>query len=187
MPQQRIQKKVDIIVNASLPETREIPESMKGMLHAISKVIDGTVVLEKDSFYVIKNGGQKIEFSLEAEGLRKLGLLWKLIRNGLLEKGTILLWDEPEANLNPEMYPVVADVLLELQKNGVQIFAATHSYNFSKYLEIRRMKKEQVIYHNLYKADDGIVCVKSADRMEELEKNPIMEADSKLLDEVYGQ
>ena len=187
MPQQRIQKKVDIIVNASLPETREIPESMKGMLHAISKVIDGTVVLEKDSFYVIKNGGQKIEFSLEAEGLRKLGLLWKLIRNGLLEKGTVLLWDEPEANLNPEMYPVVADVLLELQKNGVQIFAATHSYNFSKYLEIRRTKKEQVIYHNLYKADDGIVCVKSAYRMEELEKNPIMEADSKLLDEVYGQ
>ena len=178
---------VDIIVNASLPETREIPESMKGMLHAISKVIDGTVVLEKDSFYVIKNGGQKIEFSLEAEGLRKLGLLWKLIRNGLLEKGTILLWDEPEANLNPEMYPVVADVLLELQKNGVQIFAATHSYNFSKYLEIRRTKKEQVFYHNLYKADDGIVCVKSAYRMEELEKNPIMEADSKLLDEVYGQ
>ncbi len=49
------------------------------------------------------------------------------------------------------------------------------------------MKKEQVIYHNLYKADDGIVCVKSADRMEELEKNPIMEADSKLLDEVYRQ
>lgn len=100
---------------------------------------------------------------------------------------TDLLWDEPEANLNPEMYPVVADVLLELQRNGVQIFTATHSYNFSKYLEIRRMKKEQVIYHNLYKADDGIVCAKSADRMEELEKNPIMEADSKLLDEVYRQ
>lgn len=37
-------EKVDIIVNASLPETREIPESMKGMLHAISKVIDGSSV-----------------------------------------------------------------------------------------------------------------------------------------------
>ena len=39
-----------------------------------------------------------MDFSLEAEGLRKLGLIWKLIRNGLLEKGTVLLWDEPEAN-----------------------------------------------------------------------------------------
>ena len=57
-----------------------------------------------------------MDFSLEAEGLRKLGLLWKLIRNGLLEKGAILLWDEPEANLNPELYPLVAEILLELQK-----------------------------------------------------------------------
>ena len=40
---------------------------------------------------------RKVDFSLEAEGLRKLGLIWKLIRNGLLEKGTVLLWDEPEA------------------------------------------------------------------------------------------
>lgn len=47
--------------------------------------------------------GQKIDFSLEAEGLRKLALLWKLIRNGLLEKDSILLWDEPESNLNPEL------------------------------------------------------------------------------------
>ena len=63
-------------------------------------------------------------------------MLWKLIRNGLLEKGSVLLWDEPEANLNPELYPLVAGVLLKLQENGVQIFVATHSYNFAKYLEM---------------------------------------------------
>ena len=58
-----------------------------------------------------------------------------MIRNGLLERGTILLWDEPEANLNPQLYPLVVEILLELQKNGVQIFIATHNYNFAKYLE----------------------------------------------------
>ena len=56
----------------------------------------------------------------------------------MLEPGNILLWDEPEANLNPELFPLVAEILLELQKNDVQIFVATHSYNFAKYLEIRR-------------------------------------------------
>ncbi len=99
---------VDIIVNASLPETREIPDSCKMILDEISDAIDGTVILEEDTFYVLKKDGRKIDFSLEAEGLRKLGLLWKLIRNGLLEKGSVLLWDEPEANLNPELYPLVA-------------------------------------------------------------------------------
>ena len=100
-------------------------------------------------FYIQKKDGRKVDFSLEAEGYRKFGLLWKLIRNGLLEPGSILLWDEPEANLTPEMYPVLADVLLELQKNGVQMFIATHSYNFAKYLEIRREKQHQVQFHNL--------------------------------------
>ncbi len=192
---------IDIIVNASLPETREIPAVMNGILDKISAVIEGTEILENDSFYMLKNDGRKMDFSLEAEGLRKLGLLWKMIRNGLLEKGTILLWDEPEANINPELYPLVAEILLELQKNGVQIFVATHSYNFAKYLEIRRTSKEQVLFHNLYKSrnsisedikkafpgmnDDEAVYSQSAYRMDEIKHNHIMIADNKLLDEVY--
>lgn len=195
---------VDIIVNASLPETREIPAVMGGILEKISEAIDGTVIMEDDSFYVVKKDGRKIEFSLEAEGLRKLGLLWKLIRNGLLENGTVLLWDEPETNLNPELYPLVAEILLELQRNGVQIFAATHNYNLAKYLEIRRTEKEQVMFHNLYKGSSelpdvlqnlypkqdvyhNVIYSKSAYRMEELGSNHIMLADNKLLDEVYNQ
>ncbi|MDO4339913.1 MAG: AAA family ATPase [Eubacteriales bacterium] len=195
---------VDIIVNASLPETREIPQNMRGILEKISAVIDGEVILENDNFFVLKKDGRKVDFSLEAEGLRKLGLLWKLIRNGLLEKGTILLWDEPEANLNPELYPLVVDILVELQKNGVQMFIATHSYNFAKYLEIRREKREDVLFHNLYRATsempeilkDGFhdenqhsdeIYSQTAYKMDELEPNYILQADSKLLDAVYQQ
>ena len=72
---------IDIIVNASLPETRKIPFAMSKILDKLSAVIDGTVILENDSFYVLKKDGQKVDFSLEAEGLRKLGLLWKLMDN----------------------------------------------------------------------------------------------------------
>lgn len=194
---------VDIIVNASLPETRKISKNMKAILEKISEVIDGTIVFENDIFYVLKKDGRKTEFSLEAEGLRKLGLLWKLIRNGLLEKDTVLLWDEPEANLNPELYPLVAEILLELQKNGVQIFLATHSYNFAKYLEMRREKEEQVIFHNLYKGSSEMseslktvfkdkneredeIYSESAYKLEDLKENHIILADNKLLDEVYN-
>ena len=178
---------IDIIVNASLPETRKVSQSCEIILKEISEVINGKVVQEDDTFYIVKNDGRKIDFSLEAEGMRKLGLLWKLIRNGLLEKDSVLLWDEPEANLNPELYPLVANILLALQKNGVQIFLATHSYNFAKYLEIRRTEREQVFIHNLYRNDSGkeIMSV-SAYKMEDLEPNHIMMADNQLLDEVYN-
>lgn len=189
---------VDIIVNASLPETREIPKEMEGILKKISDAIDGEVVIEEDTFYVKKSDGSKIEFSLEAEGLRKLGLLWKLIRNGLLEKGSILLWDEPEANLNPELYSLVVDILLELEKRGIQVFVSTHSYNLAKYFEIRREKVQQVKFHNIYKSTADVpvelhlsdignsgseIYSDSADYLSEIEENHIIMADEKLLDE----
>ncbi len=195
---------VDIIVNASLPETRKIPENMQGILAKISKAIGGKIVFENDIFYVVKENGRKTEFSLEAEGLRKLGLLWKLIRNGVLEKDSILLWDEPEANLNPELYPLVVEILLELAKKGVQVFVATHSYNFAKYLEISREQREQVLFHNLYISSSELpeninwslknkegresgVCSQSAYRMEDLKPNHILIADDKLLEASYQQ
>lgn len=190
---------VDIIVNASLPEARELPDYMNAILGKISDLIDGTILMENDTFYVLKKDGRKMDFSLEAEGLRKLGLLWKLIRNGLLERGTVLLWDEPEANLNPELFPIVVDILLELEKAGVQIFIATHSYNLAKWFEIRRKREEQVQYHNLYKDTLGVakeyllpeeshlqetgIFGKSAYYLSELKGNKIVDADDRLLDE----
>lgn len=195
---------VDIIVNASLPEARILPNYMQNILKHLGKAINGSVVQENDTFYVVKQDGSKVDFSLEAEGLRKLALLWKLIRNGLLLKGTILLWDEPEANLNPELFPLVAQVLLELAENGIQIFVATHSYNFSKYLEIFRKSKDRVQFHNLFKSSTELpaalqhlatdkeyankaIYSNSAFSLEELQANHLISADEELLDIVYKE
>ncbi|MEG2251391.1 MAG: AAA family ATPase [Bacilli bacterium] len=189
---------IDIIVNAELPETRQVSELNEKVLKIISNVIDGKVIYENDTFYIVKSNQSKIEFSFEAEGLRKFGLLWKLIRNGLIEDGTVLVWDEPEANINPELIPVLVDVILELQRNGVQIFIATHSYNLAKYFEVKKKQCDSIMYHSLYhKKDKDIknndsyklvpssgVMVQSKHFFGDLETNPIIEADSKLLDEV---
>lgn len=174
---------IDIIVNAELPETRKVSTLNQKLLDIISGVIEGVVIYENDTFYVVKNNGMKVEFSFEAEGLRKFGLLWKLIRNGLIEEGTVLIWDEPEANINAELMPSLVDVLLELQKNGVQIFIATHSYNLAKYFEIKRTDLDDVEYHSLYKSNNGVE-VQSSKYFGKLTNNPIIDADSKLLDEV---
>lgn len=146
-------------------------------------IIDGEVIYENDTFYTVKKEGFKVEFSVEAEGLRKFGLLFKLIRNGLIENGTILLWDEPEANINPELIPILVDILLKLQREGVQIFISTHSYNLAKYFEVRRNENNQVLFHSLYK-NGNEALLQTEEYFGKLNNNKIILADEKLLDEV---
>jgi predicted ATPase len=175
---------IDVISNAELPETREVSELNEKVLDKISSIIDGKVVYENDTFYILKKEGFKIEFSVEAEGLRKFGLLFKLIRNGLIEKGSVLLWDEPEANINPELIPVLVDILLELQSEGVQIFMSTHSYNLAKYFEVKRKDNNQVSFHSLYKSGNEVLA-QTEKYFGQLSNNKIILADEKLLDEVF--
>lgn len=175
---------IDIISNAELPETREVSELNSRLLDIISKIIDGEVIYENDTFYILKKDGFKIEFSLEAEGLRKFGLLFKLIRNGLIENGSVLLWDEPEANINPELIPVLVDILLELQSEGVQIFISSHSYNLAKYFEVKRKENNQVLFHSLYKKGNEVLA-QTEEYFGKLSNNKIISADEKLLDEVF--
>ncbi|OAV67444.1 cytochrome c biogenesis protein CcmA [Bacteroidales bacterium Barb6XT] len=136
----------DVIENAMLPETNEITPNAAKVLDKISGVIGGTVRYENNTFYI-----GKIPFSLEASGFQKFGLLWKLLRNGLLEKGTVLFWDEPEASINPELMSVLADILLELQRGGVQIFIATHSEILASYFDVKRKDSDSVMFYSLYK------------------------------------
>lgn len=72
---------------------------------------------------------------------------------------SILLWDEPEANLNPKFIPDLVEILLELSRNGVQIFLTTHSYIFAKYFEVRRKSCDDILFHSLYKTENnGVLC-----------------------------
>jgi len=177
---------VDILVNSQLWETKEINTRNRKLLDEIGKVIDGTVIYEDDTFYVLKSNGLKVEFSLEAEGYKRFGLLWTLIRNGLLENGTILLWDEPEASINPELVPKIVHLLLELSRNGVQVFLATHDYNLMKYFSITKKEQDNIAFYSLYKADVGIGCEREDD-YSLLEHNSIVDANIKLLeDDIEG-
>jgi wobble nucleotide-excising tRNase len=134
------------------------------------------VKIEKEKFYLLLNNNSKLEFQLVAEGLRKIALLWQLIKNGTLEKGAILFWDEPEANINPIQIPSIVDILLELQREGVQIFVATHDYFFAKYLEVKKQKNDSILFHVLYKKNgfNSGVCHSCDESFALLENNSIL-------------
>ncbi len=94
---------------------------------SLRDMIRGDVTLEDGRFY-FDFGLGKHEAHLVAEGLRKIGALAHLIGNGSIREGGILIWDEPEANMNPKLITKVAQALHHLGANGVQIFVATHDY-----------------------------------------------------------
>lgn len=148
----------------------------KTLLNQIEAIIEGKVFFDKerDEFY-LKHGSTKIEFNLVAEGIRKIALLWQLVKNGVLVSGSVLFWDEPEANINPIHIPIIAEILLNLQQNGVQIFISTHDYFLNKYLEVKRQTSDKVMFHSFFYDEDHTVAVESAPHFKELTHNSILD------------
>ena len=138
--------------------------------------------INNEEFFLQSEHGT-LEFSLLAEGVRKLALLGLLIRNGTLQSGSVLFWDEPETNLNPKLFGVVMDVLLELQRVGVQIFVATHDYVILKELDLRATAADKLAFHSLYQKDgtDEVGCATTYNYLE-IDPNAIADTFTDLYD-----
>ena len=172
----------DILDRAYLPPLRDpLDPSMTHLLTKLREAIGGRVNIRDDEFLLRTRQGT-FEFTLLAEGIRKLGLLWLLIQNGALRDGSILFWDEPETNLNPKLYGVLMDVLLELQRHGVQVFFATHDYVILKELDLQKKGDDQVAFHSLYRTPEGRVACDTANSYLGIHPNAIAEAFSDIYD-----
>ena len=173
----------DLLDRAYLPMLRGAPDDdRRRLLDKLRRELGGKVEMENEVFYW--RGGRQgtLEFSLLAEGLRKLGLLWLLIQNGTLLEGSVLFWDEPEANLNPTLLAPLVGVLLELQRQGVQVFIATHDYVLLKQLDLQRERGDRVQYHALHRDAAGRLACNSADAYLDIDPNAIDEAFGAIYD-----
>ena len=172
----------NILHRAYLPPLRgPLPASRQKLLDQLQKAIGGEIVVESEEFFLSSQQG-KIEFTLLAEGFRKLGLLWLLIRNGSLADGSVLFWDEPETNLNPGLYGIVIKILLELHRAGVQVFFATHDYVILKELDLQTTEEDAVAYHSLYREDDGEIACRTTHHYLDIRPNEIDEKFTDLYD-----
>jgi AAA15 family ATPase/GTPase len=178
----------DVLINAMDSPTIEKTDVQKAVLKKIYGTISGEVRYDKDdgNFYTLKSNGDRVPFSYEASGFKKLGLLGLLVTSGQLESGTILFWDEPENSLNPELIPVLVGILLELQRGGVQIFIATHSGHFARYFDVNRNSNDEVMFYNLYKDGETIKSNNSA-KYTELSPNIIEKADETFFNAVIAK
>ena len=175
---------IDILDRAYLPALRNPGEFVPAqILEKLEATLGGKVTIHGEEFFLSDKQGE-IEFTLLAEGLRKLGLLWLLIRNGSLRPGAVLFWDEPETNLNPKLYGVVIEVLLELQRIGVQVFLATHDYVILKELDLQAKEGDKVAFHSLYRSEEtGEIVCRSTNSFLQIHPNAI----SEVFDSIYDR
>jgi AAA15 family ATPase/GTPase len=173
----------DLVDRAYLPPRRGAADgNRKKLMNVLEKVIEGRVITKDEEFFHSSDQGN-LEFSLLAEGVRKLALLWILIQNGTLLEGSVLFWDEPEANLNPKVMRIAVEILLELQRMGVQIFIATHDYVTLKEFELQTKKKDHVVYHGLYRdPETREIRIQSTDSYLKLDSNAIADTFGDLYD-----
>jgi predicted ATP-dependent endonuclease of OLD family len=164
----------DIIDRAFLPALKGPPEKQRSkLLDILQEAMEGKVISKKEEFF-LRNKQGELEFTLLAEGFRKLGLLWLLIQNGTLLGGSTLFWDEPETNLNPRLMEKVVGILIELHRLGVQVFVSTHDYVLLKEFDLAAKVGDKIRYHSLYREKDTNKIVNnSSDTLDDLDPNAI--------------
>lgn len=102
-------------------------EAVNALLAALEELMGGRLFLDKAGRFYLRTQAGTFEMPLVAEGLRKLGMVARLITTGALVDGGCLFWDEPETNLNPRLIRGVAEAIFRICEQGVQVFVATHS------------------------------------------------------------
>ena len=151
----------------SYEEYSEINDNINIIKEIIEEVTHGSLVVESNGTIYFKDNelGKNVNILNAASGTKKFLIIEKLIENGFLRKGSILLIDEPETNLHPEWHLKFAEILVLLYKQmGIRSVINSHSPYFIRAIEVKMadhsIKEKGKYYimkeleHNRYKAKD---------------------------------
>lgn len=165
----------DILNKAFVPQLRELDPCLEDITKKIENAIGGIVIQKDEVFFIKYKDFGEVQFTMVAEGHKKLALLWLLIKNGEIDKDTILLFDEPESNLNPKLTRVLVEILLSLSRLGVQIFLATHNNFIIEDFELQRKENDKIKFHSFYFDEDknNGVLIESSEYLNNIQHNSI--------------
>ena len=163
------------------------------LLGPLEDLMGGRLVLDRSGRFYLdtrgRHGGGKMEMPLVAEGVRKLGMLARLIATGTLVERGCLFWDEPETNLNPKLIRGVAEAILHICDQGVQVFVATHSLFLLREFELLLagdFRDTRRRYFALALGEDGVE-VQTAKKIEDVDPLVLLDEDLEQSDRYVEQ
>ena len=150
----------------------------------IKQFLDGGEIIKKGFTFVFKRGEVEYSMAQTAEGIKKIAILSRLILNRSITKGSIVLVDEPEANLHPKAVIAMADILFDLSQAGAQLYVATHSFYFLSRIEqrVRKSKSQPVSLLDLRRSETGVIA-HLHDLRDGIPDNPIDDQSAFLMNE----
>ena len=159
---------VSLLGAPSVKGPREIRAAQ--LIAPLEQAMGGKVEMDAPSgrFYLRVTGEGSMEMPLVAEGIRKFAMLARLINTGVLLGHGYLFWDEPETNLNPKLIRTLAQCIVHLADQGIQVFIATHSLFLLREFEIllaNRDRREGVAarYFGLHLQEQTVALTQSSD------------------------
>ena len=124
----------------------------------LAQAIGGKLVISDNNEWLFQEKGKSFPLSLVATGVTNLSFLNLLVEKNILDKGTFLFIDEPEAHLHPAWQVIMAEILFELARQGVKVVIATHSVDIIQWLEVHLKKHpndEKLVALNRFPVSNG--------------------------------
>ena len=134
----------------------------ENILREIQQIIDGNIIYDNQKRDFIYSKGQKnISIKNTASGIKSFGILQLLLLNGVLNKNSILILDEPENHLHPIWQLKYAKLLVIFAKNGITTLIASHSpymiEALKRYTDLEKLEDST----NFYLAEDSVILPKN--------------------------
>ncbi|WP_294480767.1 AAA family ATPase [uncultured Bacteroides sp.] len=127
----------------------------------LSQIINGESMVEEDGIRNSKlsyrrDDGKIFDLKDCATGIKSFSILQLLLKNGFLQKDTLLIIDEPEAHLHPQWIVEYARMIVMLHKEiGMKFFIASHSTDMVSAIRYIAAKEEVQDSLNFYLAEDS--------------------------------
>lgn len=178
----------DICLLLDLPRIRpeNLHEKSKWAMEELKAICGGRFIFYGKGKVTFRTEDSEYSANSIAEGICKVGMLYRLLETGALQPGVsgLLLWDEPESNMNPKLMKSLVTILLELSRNGQQIILATHDYVLLKWFDLLmdKSKGDHILFHTLYRDDEsGTIKLDSVDNYIGMSPNAIADTFSDLI------
>lgn len=108
-----------------------LDENLSQIQAKINAVVSGEVEFSPKGNDYITPDKNKLRVSNMAAGSKMFSIIKRLLRNGLLDKSTMLILDEPEIHLHPQWQNQLVEIIALLVKElRVNVLLTTHSPNF---------------------------------------------------------
>ena len=151
---------------------------------SLETIIGGRIGYDEKqkAWFFYGENNKKFDLSITSEGIKKISILDALLGNHYLSKGSIVIIDEAEANLHPEMIARFMDIVYELAKGGLQFFISSHSYFVIKKLYVLAQKHQMSI--PTWSFENG--SAERFDLLEEMPENAIVNESIRLYKQEIG-